>query len=126
MHVKKYQEQHGCSYKDALKGAKATYKRGRGFDPMKEIADAMIKKPMERIIKQSRGGSLFGNEVISQKPEIKTWGDHLKSRLESERTARLKGSSLSSMNKAYWKANRDLFDYTHKPMIAAATKLYGF
>jgi len=81
MHVKKFQEQHGCSYKDALKGAKGTYKKGRGLGDI--IQNAREKKP------------LFGG-------------------------------SLSSMNKAYWKANKDLFDYTHKPMIAAATKLYGF
>jgi hypothetical protein len=122
MHVKRFQQEHNCSYKDALKGAKSSYKRGGGFDPMKELADAMIKKPIERIIKQRKGGSLFGKEMIRQEPVMKTWGDHLKDRRESERT----GGSLSSMNKAYWKANRDLFDYTHKPMIAAATKLYGF
>jgi hypothetical protein len=29
-HVKTYQAKHNCSYKDALKGAKATYKKGRG------------------------------------------------------------------------------------------------
>jgi len=28
VHVKKYQKEHNCSYKDALKGAKATYMRG--------------------------------------------------------------------------------------------------
>ena len=27
-HCKNYQQQHGCSYKDALKGAKATYQKG--------------------------------------------------------------------------------------------------
>ena len=29
-HVKKYQEKFNCSYKDALKGAKHTYKKQRG------------------------------------------------------------------------------------------------
>lgn len=29
-HCKSYQKRHGCSYKDALKGAKATYQRGEG------------------------------------------------------------------------------------------------
>ena len=27
MHVKQYQKQHGCSYAEALKKAKATYKK---------------------------------------------------------------------------------------------------
>jgi hypothetical protein len=96
MHVKKFQEEHGCSYKDALKGAKTTYKKGRGFGDI--IQNAREKKP------------LFGGQI------------------EDGRYFRMtpRGGSLSSMNKAYWKANRDLFDYTHKPMIAAATKLYGF
>ena len=65
-HVKAYQAKHNCSYKDALKGAKATYKKGT------------------------------------------------------------QGGSLSSMNKAYWRANKDLFNATYPAMSAAATKLYGF
>ena len=30
-HVKRFQKMHGCSYKEALKGASATYQRGSGL-----------------------------------------------------------------------------------------------
>ena len=34
-HVKAYQAKHGCSYKDALKGARTSYKKGGGmFDDL--------------------------------------------------------------------------------------------
>lgn len=48
-HVKRYQAEHGCSYKDALKGAKASYKRG-GYAVMS------MSRPRGRIGMQVRGG----------------------------------------------------------------------
>jgi hypothetical protein len=109
MHVKKFQQEHGCSYKDALKGAKATYKKGRGLEDI--IKNAREKKPLF-------GGEIADGRYFKIKPDQRD--------VSMYAVPLGRGGSLSSMNKAYWKANQDLFNYTHKPMIAAATKLYGF
>ena len=57
-HVKAYQSKHGCSYKDALKGARTSYKKGSG------ILD------------------ILGKTTMTEKPVMRSWGDHLKMRNE--------------------------------------------
>jgi len=57
-HVKAYQAKHGCSYKEALQGAKASYKKGGGM--FEDIAKTGMR----------------------QEPVMRTWGDHLKLRNE--------------------------------------------
>jgi hypothetical protein len=42
-HCKNYQQQHSCSYKDALKGAKATYQRGGA----RKIAPTLVSASVE-------------------------------------------------------------------------------
>ena len=49
-----------------------------------------------------------------------------KEALQKSKATYKKGSGLSSANKAYWKANRDLFNATYPTMSKAAMSLYGF
>ena len=54
-HCKNYQQQHGCSYKDALKGAKASYQRGGA----RKIAPVLVSaEPSEpNVFNQPEQGS---------------------------------------------------------------------
>ena len=63
-HVKVYQAKHNCSYKDALKGAKATYKKGRGV--------------FEDIMKSRR---------ITDEPRVEAGGDRLKRQIKEGKAA---------------------------------------
>ena len=63
-HVKAYQAKHNCSYKDALKGAKATYKKGRG------VFDDITKSRM-----------------ITEEPRFEAGGDHLKRQIKERKDA---------------------------------------
>ena len=62
-HVKAYQAKHNCSYKDALKGAKATYKKGRGV--------------FEDITKSR----------ITEEPKFEAGGDRLKRQIKKGKAA---------------------------------------
>ena len=62
-HVKAYQAKHNCSYKDALKGAKATYKKGRG------VFDDITKSRM------------------TEEPRFEAGGDHLKRQIREGKAA---------------------------------------
>ena len=130
-HVKAYQAKHGCSYKEALQKSKATYKKGSG------ILDILGKVPMTEQPKFEAWGDRLKRQIKERKAAaeaerlaermasmpkpvdnvMRTWGDHLKRRNETQ------GGSLS---KAYWKANRDLFNATYPTMSKAAMSLYGF
>ena len=125
-HVKAYQAKHKCSYKEAMQKSKATYKKGSGLS------------------------DIFGKNTMDQ-PRVEAGGTHLIRIQKEQKVAReaadmaermasvpkpvdtnvvyagmRKGGSLSSMNKAYWKANRDLFNATYPTMSKAAMSLYGF
>jgi hypothetical protein len=43
-HVKDFQAQHGCSYKDALKGASASYRSMKGSGNMRDLHSALTSK----------------------------------------------------------------------------------
>ena len=43
-HVKNFQQKNGCSYKDALKGAKGSYQRGGKIDEPQTLSDMFDDK----------------------------------------------------------------------------------
>jgi hypothetical protein len=83
-HVKSYQAQHGCSYKDALRGASATYRKGSGlrnqsYDPsnpqyhtvggnLKKTSKAQLKRLIEAL----------GDKAIGKLSGMGAVGDMLK------------------------------------------------
>jgi hypothetical protein len=95
-HVKQFQAMHGCSYKDALKGASQTYRKGSGlrsasksYDPsnpqyhtlggnLKRTSKAQLKRIIEAL----------GDKAISKMSGMGAIGDMLK-RQAAETTAQL-------------------------------------
>lgn len=66
-HVKRFQAEHGCSYKEALKGASATYQRGSGAgwaDPSKNTGQMYTK-----------GGNLKKTSKAQLKRLVEALGD---------------------------------------------------
>ena len=64
-HVKRFQAEHGCSYKEALKGASATYQRGSGWaDPSKNTGQMYTK-----------GGNLKKTSKAQLKRLVEALGD---------------------------------------------------
>ena len=65
-HVKEYQAEHGCSYGEALKGAKATYRGGavRQMRPLRTRIGVVVKPKAtggrRRKARKTRGGDLAG------------------------------------------------------------------
>jgi hypothetical protein len=43
-HCKKYQQKHNCSWKEAMIGAKATYKKGNGIFSKKQLTNIILHK----------------------------------------------------------------------------------
>ena len=95
-HVKQFQAMHGCSYKDALKGASQTYRKGSGlrsasksYDPsnpqyhtlggnLKRTSKAQLKRIIEAL----------GDKAIAKMSGMGAIGDMLK-RQAAETTAQL-------------------------------------
>lgn len=125
-HVKAYQAKHGCSYKEALQKSKATYKKGSGF-----FEDMMKSQKTEQPRFETGGASM---ERRKREEQAAREAERLAERMAlmpkpvdtNIYAGMRKGGSLSSANKAYWKANRDLFNATYGPMSKAAMSLYGF
>jgi len=64
-HVKRFQAEHGCSYKEALKGASATYQKGSGWaDPSKNTGQMYTK-----------GGNLKKTSKAQLKRLVEALGD---------------------------------------------------
>ena len=118
-HVKRFKAEHGCSYKEALKGASATYQKGSGArwaDPskntgqmytqggnLKKTSKAQLKRLVEALgdkaIHKLSGMGAVGNMLKQQAGEttaqlIESAGN----RASGEMTTR--GTSVSRLKKA--------------------------
>jgi hypothetical protein len=49
-HVKRFQQAHGCSYTDALKGASASYRSMKGSGNMRDLHSALSSKKARKYI----------------------------------------------------------------------------
>ena len=70
-HVKMFQAQHGCSYKEALKGASASYRKGSG----------LMKKPSNPNQMYTQGGNLKKTTKAQLKRIVAALGDKAVGRL---------------------------------------------
>ena len=73
-HVKRFQAQHGCSYKDALRGASASYRSMKGSGPFpKPRSDTgpMYAKGVMGLSRQEMGVSSGGNIKKTSKAQAK-------------------------------------------------------
>jgi hypothetical protein len=121
-HVKAYQSAHGCSYKDALKKASATYKKGSGLmtrpDNMNQMhttggnlkkaskanlirmLDALTNKGMEKLSGMGSIGSMLKQQAADTTAQlIDAGGDRAASEMTTQ-GAGMKGKSINRLNKA--------------------------
>ena len=116
-HVKRFQAEHGCSYKEALKGASATYQRGSGWaDPskntgqmytkggnLKKTSKAQLKRLVEALgdkaVQKLMGSGAVGEMLKRQAGEttaqlINSGGDRASGEMET------RGTSVNRLKKA--------------------------
>ena len=102
-HVKQFQAQHGCSYKDALQGASASYRsmKGSGVNRLKkaerwtDYADSTLHRGLNTAHKAQK---LFGSGVNRLK-KAERWTDYADSTLHrglntAHKAQKLFGSGL--------------------------------
>ena len=122
-HVKKYQEMHGCSYKEALKKASATYKKMgsglmtrpadmnqmyiKGGNLKKEskaqlirMLEALTNKGIEKLSGMGSIGTMLKQRAADTTAQlIDAGGDRAASEMTTQ-GAGMKGESINRLNKA--------------------------
>ena len=122
MHVKAFQKMHGCSYKDALKRASATYKKGSGLMTrpanmnqmyatggnlkkaskanLIKMLDALTSKGLEKLSGMGSIGTMLKQRAADTTAQlIDAGGDRAASEMETQGTG-MKGRAINRLNKA--------------------------
>ena len=124
MHVKKYQAANGCSYKDALKKASATYKKGSGLmtrpadmnqmyikggnlkkaskASLIRMLDALTNKGIEKLSGMGSIGTMLKQRAADTTAQlIDSGGDRAASEMETQGSGmHMKGRAINRLNKA--------------------------
>ena len=113
-HVKRFQQAHGCSYNDALKGASASYRSMKGSGYMQELHSALTTKEARKL--SNRGPNMgrsanvdygyagLGGSGVGRRNKYTKWVDALgaKDLIDagfSKGTSTINGSGVGRRNK---------------------------
>lgn len=84
-HVKMFQAQHGCSYKDALKGASASYRSMKGSGKMRDLHSALNTRESRKLSQKYGPDMSYNPEVdygyaglgVGRRKKYNLWTDAL-------------------------------------------------